>query len=169
MSTALLEADVLAALRAANRNEIFVHELYTALQQPTNLLLLDVRNEEEFQMWRIETRHTPETLHLPYFFFLEEEEKAVDQVKERVQDGRPVVVVCAKGGASDYVAERLREANTLLRAASAPESPTETLLRPASGSADVDPSNLLRPASSTVTQKDSVDPLHELPLRQVAD
>mgnify|MGYP001039839272 CR=1 FL=1 len=110
MSTVLLEADVVAALRAANRNEIFVHELYAALQQPTNLLLLDVRNEEEFQMWRIETRHTPETLHLPYFFFLEEEEKAVDQVKERVQDGRPVVVVCAKGGASDYVAERLREA-----------------------------------------------------------
>lgn len=66
-------------------------------------------------------------------------------------------------------AERLREANTLLRAASAPESPPETLLRPASGSADVDPSGLLRPASTTVTQQDSGQGIHELPLRQGAD
>ncbi|MCS6826390.1 MAG: MBL fold metallo-hydrolase [Caldilinea sp.] len=108
MESVLLTVDAVADLQATGHGEIFVQELFAALQHPSNLLLLDVRNDEEFRLWRIEGRYTPETLHLPYFFFLEDEDNAVAQVKERIQDRRPVVVVCAKGGASGYVAERLR-------------------------------------------------------------
>jgi HEAT repeat protein len=108
--------------------------------------------------------------------FVEAVVRAMEQIGTE-EDVEPVRRLASENGpAARYPAireaaraERLREANTLLRAASAPESPSETLLRPASGSADVDSSNLLRPASTTVTQQDSVDPLHEQPLRQVAD
>ncbi|MCS7040893.1 MAG: rhodanese-like domain-containing protein, partial [Anaerolineae bacterium] len=89
--------------------EIDTETLYNLLQQPNDFLLLDVRNEDEFQLWRIEGPHTPATLHIPYFFFLEDEAEAVARVAAQAPAGRPVVVVCAKGGASDYVAERLRE------------------------------------------------------------
>lgn len=89
--------------------EIDTETLYNLLQQPNDFLLLDVRNEDEFRLWRIEGPHTPATLHIPYFFFLEDEAEAVARVAAQAPAGRPVVVVCAKGGASDYVAERLRE------------------------------------------------------------
>lgn len=65
---------------------------------------MDVRNDEEFEAWRIESKHTPETLHLPYFSFWKTEEGAAAKVPRN----REILVVCAKGGASDYVADVLR-------------------------------------------------------------
>ena len=83
-------------------------EFYPRIQQENKLLLLDVRNDKEFGAWRIESRHSPETLHIPYVVFVEDEEDAVRQVPA----DREIVVVCAKGGASAYVAEILRRHNT---------------------------------------------------------
>ena len=80
--------------------EISVEELYRRISQPNDIFLLDVRNQEEFETWRVEGRYTPETVHLFYGDFIEEEEAVVD----RIPRGREVVVVCAKGGASAYVA-----------------------------------------------------------------
>ena len=84
--------------------EIFVDDLHALIQKPNDLFILDVRNDEEYEAWRIESRFTPETLHLPYFEFLEDEEGA----SAKVPGDREILVVCAKGGASDYVADVLR-------------------------------------------------------------
>lgn len=85
--------------------QLTVDRLYDTISSPNDLLLLDVRNDDEFEAWRIESRHTPETIHIPYFEFLEDEAGSL----ERVPGDRDVVVVCAKGGASDYVAGILRD------------------------------------------------------------
>lgn len=84
--------------------QITAEELYARISQSNDIFLLDVRNDEEFTNWRIESRYTPTTLHLFYGNFLEDEEGSVQQVPK----DRKIVVVCAKGGASDYVAEILR-------------------------------------------------------------
>lgn len=84
--------------------EITVDELYRRISQPNELFLLDVRNPEEFEAWRVEGRYTPETAHVFYVDFLEDERAALQQVPH----GREVAAVCAKGGASAFVAEILR-------------------------------------------------------------
>jgi len=69
-------------------------------------LLLDVRNDDEYAAWKVEGRQPIETLHIPYFDFVEE-----PGVVTRVPSGQPeVLVLCAKGGSSEFVAEMLREA-----------------------------------------------------------
>ena len=69
-------------------------------------LLLDVRNDDEYEAWKVEGRRPIETLHIPYFDFVEEPE-LVAQVPS---DGREALVICAKGGSSEFVAAMLREA-----------------------------------------------------------
>lgn len=69
------------------------------------MFLLDARNEDEFSRWRIESRHPLPTVNLPYFAFIEDEENSI----KKVPRGSRVVVLCAKGGSSDYVAQLLRE------------------------------------------------------------
>ncbi|MEB3222517.1 MAG: MBL fold metallo-hydrolase [Candidatus Sericytochromatia bacterium] len=74
----------------------------------TGFVLLDVRNDTEVAAWRIEGRHQPAvTVNRPYFDFLEDEEAAVAALEPHRE--LPIVVVCAKGGSSDYVAGLLRE------------------------------------------------------------
>jgi glyoxylase-like metal-dependent hydrolase (beta-lactamase superfamily II)/rhodanese-related sulfurtransferase len=84
--------------------EISVSELYRRISQPNEIFLLDVRNQEDFDAWRVEGRYTPETMHLFYGDFMEDEQAAAAKIPNRDE----VVVVCAKGGASAYVAEILR-------------------------------------------------------------
>jgi glyoxylase-like metal-dependent hydrolase (beta-lactamase superfamily II)/rhodanese-related sulfurtransferase len=86
-----------------NVPEISVEELYQRISQPNEIYLLDVRNQEEFDTWRVEGRYTPETGHVFYGDFLEDEASALRSIPQ----DREVVVVCAKGGASAYVAEIL--------------------------------------------------------------
>lgn len=85
--------------------ELTAADLYRRLSNPNQLLLLDVRNDQEYQAWRIEGPFPPETQHLPYVVFVEEEDAAA----ATVPPGRELVVVCAKGGASAYVADLLRQ------------------------------------------------------------
>ena len=84
-------------------------DLYEALSPKTATRLLDVRNEDEFSRWRVEGPGRIDTLNLPYFDFIEAEKESVDRVR-RWLDGAnaPLVVVCAKGGSSEFVAEILR-------------------------------------------------------------
>jgi len=79
-------------------------ELYAALIESQPLFILDVRNEEDFSRWRVEGRAGLETLNIPYFEFIEDEDAAV----ARVPRDRDILVVCAKEGSSEYVAEILR-------------------------------------------------------------
>lgn len=69
-------------------------------------LLLDVRNDDEYAAWKVEARRPIETLHIPYFAFVEEP----GLVSRVPSDRREVLVLCAKGGSSEFVAEMLREA-----------------------------------------------------------
>jgi glyoxylase-like metal-dependent hydrolase (beta-lactamase superfamily II) len=85
--------------------EISVEELYRRISEPNNIFLLDVRNQEEYDAWRVEGRFTPETAHIFYGDFIEDEGTAV----EKILPEREVVVVCAKGGASAYVASILSD------------------------------------------------------------
>jgi rhodanese-related sulfurtransferase len=56
-------------------------ELFERLYTPDPPLILDVRNEEEFARWKIEGLQMPETLNIPYFAFIEDEEASVAKVK----------------------------------------------------------------------------------------
>ncbi|GAB4202249.1 MAG: MBL fold metallo-hydrolase [Roseiflexaceae bacterium] len=78
--------------------------LYEQLLSGHTPLVLDVRNSADFERWRIEGRHTLELLHIPYYEFLEHEDQAI----ARLPRDREVLVVCAKEGSSQYVAELLR-------------------------------------------------------------
>lgn len=79
-------------------------QLYTALLAGEPLFILDVRNPDDFARWRVEGRAALDVLNLPYYAFVEDEDAAVAQVPA----DRAVLVVCAKEGSSQYVAELLR-------------------------------------------------------------
>ncbi len=73
--------------------------------------VLDVRNADEFARWRIEGPPPGDILNLPYFEFIEHEAEAAARVAAWLGEGdrrRALVVVCAEGGSSQYVAEALR-------------------------------------------------------------
>lgn len=78
--------------------------LYDALLHNTAPLILDVRNPDDFARWRIEGRAGLTVQNIPYYDFIEDEEGAI----ARVPADREVLVVCAKEGSSQYVAELLR-------------------------------------------------------------
>jgi glyoxylase-like metal-dependent hydrolase (beta-lactamase superfamily II)/rhodanese-related sulfurtransferase len=68
-------------------------------------VLLDVRNDDDFARWKLEARTPLETVHVPYFDFIEDEEKALASLPR----SREVVVVCASGDSSEMVAGMLNE------------------------------------------------------------
>lgn len=78
--------------------------LYDALLNNTAPFILDVRNPDDFARWRIEGRAGLTVQNVPYYDFIEDEEGAI----ARVPADREVLVVCAKEGSSQYVAELLR-------------------------------------------------------------
>ncbi|MEB3197795.1 MAG: MBL fold metallo-hydrolase [Candidatus Sericytochromatia bacterium] len=92
-----------------NQSVVTTQQLHDALEHGhTAFVLLDVRNAEEFASWRIEGRHAPAAVrHIPYFDFLEDEAAAVAALE--ADRALPIVVVCAKGGSSEFVADLLRE------------------------------------------------------------
>ena len=90
---------------------ITIGELLDRADAAEDFLLLDVRNQDEFAAWRVEARSPIDTLHVPYFDFLEDAEGAI----ARIPPGREVVVLCAKGGSSEMVAELLADAGRRAR------------------------------------------------------
>lgn len=67
--------------------------------------ILDVRAESEFEEWAIDDS-TVTIENIPYFELLD----GIDAGDlERIPDGDPIVVVCAKGGSSEYIAGLLEE------------------------------------------------------------
>ncbi|WP_134704415.1 MBL fold metallo-hydrolase [Ammoniphilus sp. YIM 78166] len=69
-----------------------------------DLFILDVRNESDFNDWKIEGTSI-EIINIPYFDLLD----GVDPALERIPDGKDVLVVCAKEGSSQFIAEQLAE------------------------------------------------------------
>ncbi len=84
---------------------VSVAQLLEMVDAGERLLLLDVRNGEEFERWRVEGRRPVDTIHRPYFDFIEEE-SLLDQIP---RDRGPIFAICAKGDSSDLIAEMLRD------------------------------------------------------------
>lgn len=70
-----------------------------------NLFILDVRNEADFNDWKIEGENF-EYLNVPYFELID----GVDPIKEKLPKNKEILVVCAKEGSSKMVADMLDEA-----------------------------------------------------------
>lgn len=88
-------------------NELSAPELYARLNRGDALVILDVRNEDEFKLGTLEGRHAVPQVNVPYFDFIEDPDAALAQLPfTRDQE---IVVVCAKGGSSEFVADLLRE------------------------------------------------------------
>ena len=94
-------------------------DLYRHLQKSSSLHVLDVRNQDAFDAWHLEGGDSVRTLNIPYFDMLdlesEDEDIAAafaravpDRLKEWLPEAGPVLVVCAKGDTSAYVADGLR-------------------------------------------------------------
>lgn len=102
----------------AQRTEWQAEELYRHLDAGDAMFILDVRNEDEYETWKIEGRDEVPTINVPYYEMLEvdEHDDVVDSFKEyltrtvadRLPKEAPVLAVCAKGDTSEYVAEALR-------------------------------------------------------------
>jgi glyoxylase-like metal-dependent hydrolase (beta-lactamase superfamily II) len=69
-----------------------------------SLFILDVRNKEAHEDWRIEG-HSFDYLNIPYFDLLD----GVDEILPKLPTDRDVLVVCAKEGSSQMVAEMVSE------------------------------------------------------------
>ncbi len=83
---------------------ITTKELHEKMASGKPVFILDVRNEDEYANWKIEGKHVT-SINIPYFAFVEEDESVWESIPTDIQD---IVVVCAKGGASEFVAEQLR-------------------------------------------------------------
>ena len=68
--------------------------------------LLDARMESDYDEWRIDGENVT-SINVPYFEFLEDE--IDEEVLEQIPDDREVTVLCAKGGASEFVAGTLAD------------------------------------------------------------
>jgi glyoxylase-like metal-dependent hydrolase (beta-lactamase superfamily II) len=83
-------------------------DLYERLSGPAPPSVLDVRNADEFARWRVEGPHAVDVLNVPYFEFVEREDASVKKVTDWLGNRQEdLVVVCAEGGSSAYVAEIL--------------------------------------------------------------
>jgi len=71
-----------------------------------DITILDTRMQSDYDEWRIDGENVT-SINVPYFEFLEDE--VDDDVLDRIPDDREVTVLCAKGGASEYVAGTLAE------------------------------------------------------------
>ncbi|QGA84484.1 Rhodanese domain protein / beta-lactamase domain protein (plasmid) [Halomicrobium sp. LC1Hm] len=71
-----------------------------------DVTLLDARMQSDYEEWRIDGENVT-SINVPYFEFLDDE--IDDSVLDRIPDDREVTVLCAKGGASEYVAGTLVE------------------------------------------------------------
>ncbi|MFA9516708.1 MBL fold metallo-hydrolase [Halopenitus sp. H-Gu1] len=81
-------------------------ELKARIDAGEDVTLLDTRMSSDYEEWRIDGENV-ESINVPYFHFLDEE--IGDDILDRVPDDREVTVLCAKGGASEFVAGALAD------------------------------------------------------------
>ncbi|WP_018391921.1 MBL fold metallo-hydrolase [Bacillus sp. 37MA] len=86
-------------------NSLTAKEVTKKVINKEPFFILDVRNEEAFQDWKIEGENI-QSLNIPYFDLLDGVEEMLDQVPA----DKEVLVVCAKEGSSIMVADMLSEA-----------------------------------------------------------
>ena len=72
------------------------------------LFILDVRNSDAFEDWKIEGQKF-DYLNIPYFELLD----GVEEILPKIPTDKDVLVVCAKEGSSIMVAEMISEAGRM--------------------------------------------------------
>jgi glyoxylase-like metal-dependent hydrolase (beta-lactamase superfamily II)/rhodanese-related sulfurtransferase len=110
----LMEMDVLMAPGTVAEAEIAsftAADLYRRIVADERLFILDVRNGDDYERWHIEGRASLQSVNVPYYDFIEDEEAAVARVPHDVE----VHVVCAKEGSARYVAEILQQHGRAVR------------------------------------------------------
>ncbi len=101
------------------KNEVWTaRDLLERLEGPDKFFVLDVRNRDEFERFRVEGRGPVPAVNIPYFEMLElggkdDMSDSVVAYVERDLAGKlpadlPLLAVCAKGDTSEFVAEGLR-------------------------------------------------------------
>jgi glyoxylase-like metal-dependent hydrolase (beta-lactamase superfamily II) len=81
-------------------------ELKAQIDDGQDVTILDARMNADFDEWRVDGDNV-EIANVPYFNFLDDVD---EDLLADVPEGDPLVVLCAKGGASEYVAGTLKEA-----------------------------------------------------------
>ena len=85
--------------------KITAKEITEKVLNKENLFVLDVRNETDFNDWKIEGENF-EYLNVPYFELID----GIEPIQDKLPTDKEIVVVCAKEGSSMMVAEFLDEA-----------------------------------------------------------
>jgi glyoxylase-like metal-dependent hydrolase (beta-lactamase superfamily II)/rhodanese-related sulfurtransferase len=93
-------------------------DLLERLERRDKFFVLDVRNRDEFERFRLEGRSPVPAVNIPYFEMLElgGKDDMLDSVVSYVErdladqlpSDMPILAVCAKGGTSEVVAQGLR-------------------------------------------------------------
>lgn len=79
-------------------------EIYNKILNKENLFILDVRNNSEYEDWKIEGK-TVESINTPYFELLD----GLEEVMPKISADKELLVVCAKEGSSKYIANMISE------------------------------------------------------------
>ena len=87
-------------------DELEPQTLKQRIDDGESVTILDARMESDFEEWHIEG-DSVDIVNVPYFHFLDED--LDEDILDDVPEGDPLVVLCAKGGASEYVAGKLAE------------------------------------------------------------
>lgn len=87
-----------------NVQSITVEDLHRRMNSGQDVVILDARNETDYNDWKIEGKKL-KSINIPYFQFLEED----DSIYAELPKDTEIVVLCAKGGSSEFVAEQLIE------------------------------------------------------------
>jgi glyoxylase-like metal-dependent hydrolase (beta-lactamase superfamily II)/rhodanese-related sulfurtransferase len=82
-------------------------DLKARIDDGEQVTILDARTAADFDEWHIDGPNV-EIANVPYYDFIGE--KVDQELLDRVPEGDPLVVLCAKGGASEYVAGELKQA-----------------------------------------------------------
>ncbi|PLR83687.1 MBL fold metallo-hydrolase [Bacillus sp. V33-4] len=85
-------------------NEMTSKELTKKVFNKEELFIFDVRNETEFEDWKIEGENFTH-LNIPYFELLD----GVEGIIEKIPTDKEILVVCAKEGSSILIADMLSE------------------------------------------------------------
>ena len=84
---------------------VTVKELTKKILNHEEVFILDARNTDDFDDWKIEGKNV-HIIIAPYFDLLE----GVDSIVDKLPQDTAIYVVCAKGGSSEFVAEQIAEA-----------------------------------------------------------
>ncbi|WP_066174398.1 MBL fold metallo-hydrolase [Bacillus marinisedimentorum] len=79
-------------------------EVLEKLLKKGDIFILDVRNESDFEDWKIEGT-TVEHMNVPYFELID----GVGNIVDKIPSDKDILVVCAKEGSSKMVADMLAE------------------------------------------------------------